>query len=680
MITSLPPERLTIGELLKPSPENRYLIPRYQRNYSWGDKEIGQLIRDVADYRARRHKAYYIGTLVVHRRDDSGDFETVDGQQRLTTLTLVIAWLRREGIVEEVRFPQPVIHFQSRVNSDRVLHELFTLQRREVHSPRYTGGLEGIEGSGSLVDGFELVGKVFKEVHDDQRGGEDLKAWLTEFYHYLCSNVVIFRVHVPADTDLNHYFEVMNSRGEQLEKHEVLKASLMAELDAGDSSTFARIWDAASNMDRYLQMSFKTPARTALFGVDWQGFLPENFQQIRDVLPGEGNDGDAKGTGGPGMDRGNSLADILGKASDNDSSSSEDNDEKDHTRQFHSHIDFSNFLLHVLSLSVGKDGGNEPVTLDDKRLIEQFDQHITGIKEEEVKVAAIRNFAHHLLRARYLFDRFIVKRDLRTGREEWSMRRLKGYSSGSTNYVNAFGNDADVDDDDGTMDVATDTTRIIMLQAALQVSNSSHSFKYWMLDALRYLLALPLPDPVKAKPYLAHLEAMTRSFVSEIASGAQAASLDHRSESLRYGGVRSILFNFLDYLLWVGNRHRDFNDGKIRVDEFKFTYRSSVEHHAPQHPLNGTPNKFGDDVHRFGNLYLIEHGKNARLSNFDAESKEQQFLRYTTADSLKQQFMMDRTGPWDAEALARHEGQMLQLLQTALAEPTPWNEERLKVR
>ncbi|WAC19047.1 hypothetical protein OVA24_17610 [Luteolibacter sp. SL250] len=42
--------------------------------------------------------------------------------------------------------------------------------------------------------------------------------------------------------------------------------------------------------------------------------------------------------------------------------------------------------------------------------------------------------------------------------------------------------------------------------------------------------------------------------------------------------------------------------------------------------------------------------------------------------------MMDHTGAWDAEALARHEGQMLQLLQTALAEPTLWNEERLKVR
>lgn len=671
MISSLPPERLTIGELLKPGPENRYLIPRYQRNYSWGDKEIGQLIRDVADYRARRHKAYYIGTLVVHRREDSGDFETVDGQQRLTTLTLVIAWLRREGIVKEGCFPEPVIHFQSRVKSDRVLRELFALQHRPGHSPRYTGGLEGIEGSGSLVDGFELLGKAFKEVHDDQKGGEDLKAWLTEFYHYLCSNVVIFRVHVPADTDLNHYFEVMNSRGEQLEKHEVLKASLMAELDAGDSSTFARIWDAASNMDRYLQMSFKTPARTALFGADWQGFLPESFQQIRDALAGEGSDGDAKGTGGPGMDRGKSLAEILDNASGNESSSSEDNDQKDHARQFHSHIDFSNFLLHVLSLSVS----DEPITLDDKRLIEQFDQHITGIREKEVKVAAIRNFGHRLLRARYLFDRFIVKRDLRTGREEWSMRRLKGYS-GSANYVNTFGNDAD----DGTVDVATDTARIIMLQAALQVSNSSHSFKYWMLGALRYLMALPQPDPVKAEPYLAHLESMTRGFVSDIAPGSQAASLNYRSESLRYGGVRSILFNFLDYLLWVGNRHRAFNDSKIRVDEFKFTYRSSVEHHAPQHPLNGTPNKFGDDVHRFGNLYLIEHGKNARLSNFDAESKEQQFLKYTTADSLKQQFMMDRTGPWDAEALARHEGQMFQVLQTALAEPTPWNEERLKVR
>ena len=47
---------------------------------------------------------------------------------------------------------------------------------------------------------------------------------------YLLDKVRILRTELPPNTDLNHYFEIMNTRGEQLEKHEILKARLLKKL------------------------------------------------------------------------------------------------------------------------------------------------------------------------------------------------------------------------------------------------------------------------------------------------------------------------------------------------------------------------------------------------------------------------------------------------------------------
>src|SRR5690554_5976120 len=76
-----------------------YKIPIYQRNYAWGDKEITQLIQDIADYissdKDKNH--YYIGSLIVYLRNagTANEFyETIDGQQRLTTLSILVAVIK----------------------------------------------------------------------------------------------------------------------------------------------------------------------------------------------------------------------------------------------------------------------------------------------------------------------------------------------------------------------------------------------------------------------------------------------------------------------------------------------------------------------------------------------------------------------------------------------------------
>lgn len=72
-----------------------YKIPIYQRNYAWEREEIYALIKDVRD--SLEKTVYYIGTLVTYKREDNV-FEVIDGQQRLTTIYIILKALGIETI------------------------------------------------------------------------------------------------------------------------------------------------------------------------------------------------------------------------------------------------------------------------------------------------------------------------------------------------------------------------------------------------------------------------------------------------------------------------------------------------------------------------------------------------------------------------------------------------------
>ena len=83
---------------------------------------------------------------------------------------------------------------------------------------------------------------------------------------------------VPKDIDLNHYFEIINSRGEQLEKYEIIKARLIEKMKKDDKAKFNRLWGFCSEMNVYIQQKYRDPA---IFGKYHHSFEVLNF----DALP-----------------------------------------------------------------------------------------------------------------------------------------------------------------------------------------------------------------------------------------------------------------------------------------------------------------------------------------------------------------------------------------------------------
>ena len=133
---------------------------------------------------------------------------------------------------------------------------------------------------------------------------------------------------------------------------------------------------------------------------------------------------------------------------------------------------------------------------------------------------------------------------------------------------------------------------------------------------------------------------------------------------LLFGGIENnFVFNYLDYLLWKREKDQD-----PVVKEFEFTFRSSVEHFYPQHPMDGHPTLDGDALHEFGNLCLISHSKNSRLSNFPPKAKLAHFsasIKQKAIDSLKLYEMIklvEESGEWGEYEIYRHKDEMLAVL------------------
>ncbi|NLA43632.1 DUF262 domain-containing protein, partial [Candidatus Saccharibacteria bacterium] len=76
------------------SSEFDYHIPAYQRPYAWTEEESGTLFDDLYDFfRTEDDDNYFLGSIVLIKEDNNPHSDVIDGQQRLTTLTILLAAL-----------------------------------------------------------------------------------------------------------------------------------------------------------------------------------------------------------------------------------------------------------------------------------------------------------------------------------------------------------------------------------------------------------------------------------------------------------------------------------------------------------------------------------------------------------------------------------------------------------
>lgn len=630
-----------------------YVIPIYQRNYEWGEPQITQLIQDIVDYiiksKVSENKPkYYIGSLIAYERKLEGGviYETIDGQQRLTTLTILLNVIKNEYYKENINndwfkkfiewYKKLNLSFDSRKVASNTLSYLFN-----------GDSLDNKECNVAIQQGYNDAKKSLAKILIDN------KLTIEDFCNYFFKKVTILRVLVPEDTDLNHYFEIMNSRGEQLEKHEILKAKMLEILEDDNLKyAFNLIWEATSNMEKYVQYGFSVAQRDELFGKnDWNNLVGKDDVYQKLQIP----------TVNQSTEETLTITQLLLKTakpiSDNLSTTDESPD------RFNTIINFANFLLHILRVQTKSD-----VPLDDKRLLELFEPFL----KNEDKKDFVKQFGYNLLKSKFYFDKYVIKREFAKGTDHWSLKRLKWYDGNKVSYVNTF--DADnAETNEGT------NREILMLLSMFHVSNPTLVYKHWLNASLKFVVEYSGTN--LANDYKTYLENLAKAFLNDrylaknqkdffeiiyTNEGKQKNfQTDIDTNKLNQGtAVENFIFNYLDYLLWQDYR-ADKNYFKIkngqefadnRVKDFEYTFRSSVEHYYPQHPIDENLILQGQDadwLDNFGNLCLISGSKNSRLSNFMPTAKKDYYTGSPTIDSIKQRIMMEYEN-WDTNGTNNH--------------------------
>ena len=618
---------------------DRYVIPRYQRNYAWEEKEITQLIQDVFDFAMdpqKIHSNYYIGTLVVFERSQNGNtfYETIDGQQRLTALNLLISAIKRNFThIEEIKQFEYKLNlaFDSRIKSTTTLEAI-----SNITSGNEISFHEGVDYNPNIIQGYYDAKKYLLKILNNN-------IIISRFFNYLTNKVKVFRVKVPHDTNLNHYFEIMNNRGEQLEKHEILKARMLEAIKDSDalSYSFNLIWEACSDMERYVQYGFSTSKgnnnvneREIVFGTDWNTLQYEDLRSLAESLyiTNDNKDLDADAL---------SINEIICSPQNHIASDNIDNREAE---RFTSVVTFPNFLLHVLRILTKDD-----IPLDDKRLLDTFIKYLDKGSDFVVQ------YGSALLKARYLFDKNIIKRELLNEKEQWSLKRLKLYENKKVSYVNTFGDEDNENDEN---------KKIIMRLAMFHVSAPTQIYKHWLNAALYYVFYNVEQD------YLEYLNNLSKSFLFDRYlvntplefydiiynnGGIPQLGPDYADWGILNKGtqVENFIFNYLDFELWK----RKFPG----YEKFEFAFRSSVEHYYPQNPVANIVRMDKNVCDNFGNLCLLSSRKNIKLTNHTPEAKKDYYIN-AGIDSLKQRAMMDYPGEWNQHAIELHANEMIGIL------------------
>jgi len=247
-----------------------YIVPDYQREYVWTDKEVHQLLEDIGEQiDAGTTREYFIGTVLVSPTDQKNHYEVIDGQQRLTTFFLLLCALKHLFQGEPQRQMIAGLISTSYVDSDG---EVCTTLKLE---PRYESAGEvmaklvevdaepmavrvGIQAAGiasfgsleNLVNAYSTLYRYLKDNYDDT-------AKLKKYWGYLANNVVFIQISTDVSSALK-IFETINERGVGLNPMDLLKNLLFTQVK---QTQFTQLKDEWKKITKPLEKEKEKPLR-----------------------------------------------------------------------------------------------------------------------------------------------------------------------------------------------------------------------------------------------------------------------------------------------------------------------------------------------------------------------------------------------------------------------------------
>lgn len=220
------------------SSEFDYIIPSYQRPYAWSFGQTSELFDDLYDFFLKeKEDSYFLGSIVLIKSDDNPHAEVIDGQQRLTTLTILLAaitnqfdgdlradfenYIREPGRASQGLKPKPRLALRER-DRDFFAEYVQSLQFEKLLE------LEPAQLNNESQKNIQSNSKLLLdrlEKHFDSN-----KDKLCEFGAFLVQRCFLVAVSTPSQQSAFRVFSVMNSRGLDLQPTDIIKADIIGEI------------------------------------------------------------------------------------------------------------------------------------------------------------------------------------------------------------------------------------------------------------------------------------------------------------------------------------------------------------------------------------------------------------------------------------------------------------------
>jgi len=233
------------------SSDFEFAIPDYQRPYSWGRDQTLQLLDDLDGAIDRdADEPYFLGSLVLVR-DSGRRAEVIDGQQRLTTLSILFAVMRdltdNEGLSKELG---EFIQEPGKITAATKPKPRLELRPRDAHffreyvqTPGGTDQLVALDDNAVRVDSRRNIRDNARALQDELAGWPSKR--IEQLAELVGSRTFLVIVTTPDLTSAYRIFSVMNARGLDLSPSDIFKAKTVGEIDEQERGTYSKRWEDA---------------------------------------------------------------------------------------------------------------------------------------------------------------------------------------------------------------------------------------------------------------------------------------------------------------------------------------------------------------------------------------------------------------------------------------------------
>ncbi|MBG9452873.1 hypothetical protein ABE61_01915 [Lysinibacillus sphaericus] len=182
--------------------EMKLALPSYQRPYSWSVRSTSTLFLDTYNAYQEGTQEYRIGSVILHKENEK--YNVVDGQQRLTTLSILLYCLGYEA--------------------QGLLREKYNQLSNDV-----------------IVTNFKILSQRISELTEDER---------SKYKEYLLEQCSAVQIVTDSEQEAFQFFDSQNSRGKELAPHDLLKSYHLREMDDKDEHQKVRVINQWENVNQ----------------------------------------------------------------------------------------------------------------------------------------------------------------------------------------------------------------------------------------------------------------------------------------------------------------------------------------------------------------------------------------------------------------------------------------------